>query len=79
MTAQLTLIQGGLKANETLLSKLLNRPEDFPEAIFQRVLKTYESRLSFLQMVTVLKIRAKAAEARQLQEGSSAAAGQPAA
>jgi hypothetical protein len=65
MTAHLTLIQGGLQKNETLFAKLMNRPEDFPEAIFQRVLKSYESKLSFLQMVTILKIRAKAAEARE--------------
>jgi hypothetical protein len=79
MTTHLTLIQGGLKTNETLVSKLLNRPEDFPEAIFQRVLKAYESRLSFLQMVTILKIRAKAAEARQAQDRSAAKEGLPAA
>jgi len=65
MRPNLDIVQGGLRKNETLLSKLLNRPDDFPEAIFQRVLKKYEGNLSFLQMVSVLKIRAQAAHAKK--------------
>lgn len=59
MRAKLIVIEGGLRPGETLDMKLLNRPEDFPEVIFQRVLKQYARQLSFHQTVSILRARAR--------------------
>lgn len=64
MRANLTVIEGGFRPGETLDMKLLNRPEDFPEVIFQRVLKQYGRQLSFHQTVSILRARSRDASRR---------------
>jgi hypothetical protein len=62
MRRELTVIDGGLEPGESVLDKLRNRPEDFPEEVFQRVLRQYEDRLPKAEVADILHRRASWSE-----------------
>jgi len=62
MRRELMVIDGGLEPGESVLDKLRNRPEDFPEEVFQRVLRQYEDRLPASEVAAILHRRASWSE-----------------
>ncbi|SDE14564.1 hypothetical protein [Aquimonas voraii] len=64
----LTVIPGGLRRGETVRSKLISRPFDFPDEVFQRLYLEAESTLPLTKVVELLKLRKRVLKERRMAE-----------